>query len=140
MNETRNHCKEMNMNMNAKIVARFVGAGLIAAAFLGPKVFAADPTDAVRTHTVKFEDLTLNSTARAATLYRRLHQAAKQVCEQPGADQRNLTAFQLQQSCIVRAESRAVDSVHSGALSAYYQMTLGHSAPVAVVSAQNNVK
>jgi UrcA family protein len=127
----------MTMNMNIKIVVRCLGMGLIAAAFLGPKVFAADPTDSVRTRTVKFEDLSLNDQSGAATLYQRIHQAAKQVCEQPGADQRNLKALQMQQSCMVRAESRAVDNVHSGALSAYYQMTLGH--PYAV-SAQNNVK
>jgi UrcA family protein len=126
----------MTMNMNRKIVARFLGGFLIAAAFLGPKVFAADPTDSVRTQTVKFEDLSVNTQAGAASLYRRIHQAAKQVCEQPGADGKDLKALQIQQACIVRAESRAVDNVHSGALSAYYQMTLGHSY---AVSAQNNV-
>ena len=125
------------MNMNSKIVSRFLAGFLITAAFLAPKVFAADPTDSVRTQTVKFEDLSVNTQAGAAALYQRIHRAAKQVCEQPGADQRNLKAWQMQQSCIVRAESRAVDNVHSGALSAYYQMTLGH--PYAVL-AQNNVK
>ena len=125
------------MSMNRKFVARFLGAFLIAAAFLGPKVFAADPTDSVRTQTVKFEDLSVNTQAGAAALYQRIHHAAKQVCEQPGADGKNLQALQMQQSCIARAESRAVDNVHSGALSAYYQMTLGH--PYAVL-AQNNVK
>jgi UrcA family protein len=127
----------MTMNMNTKFVTRFFGLGLIAAAFLGPKVFAADPTDSTRTQTVKFEDLSVSTQAGAATLYQRIHQAAKQVCEQPGADEKNLRALQLQQSCIARAESRAVDNVHSGALSAYYQTKLGRSY---AVSAQNNVK
>ena len=126
------------MNMNIKIVVRCLGMGLIAAAFLGPKVFAADPTDSVRTQTVKFEDLSLNDQSGAATLYQRIHQAAKQVCEQPGADVKNLQALQMQQSCIARAEARAVDNVHSGALSAYYQMKLGHS--YAMVLAQNDAK
>jgi len=127
----------MTMNMNTKIVARFVGVSLIAAAFLGPKVFAADPSDSVRTQTVKFEDLSVNTQAGAVTLYQRIHRAAKQVCEQPGAEERNLTALAMQQSCMARAESRAVDNVHSGALSAYYRMTIGHTF---AVSAQNNVK
>jgi len=123
------------MNMNSKIVARFLGAFLIAAAFLSPKVFAAEPTDSVRTQTVKFEDLNLSTQAGTVALYQRIHQAAKQVCEQ--GDARDLGAMQMQRSCIVRAESRAVDNVHSGALSAYYQTKLGHT--YAVV-AQNNVK
>ena len=124
------------MNMNSKIVARVVGIALIAAAFAGPKVFAADETDAVRTQTVKFADLNASSQAGAVALYKRIHQAAKQVCAEPDAS-RNLRAFEMEQSCIARAESSAVDRVHSGALSAYYQMTLGHSYPV---SASNNVK
>lgn len=125
------------MKMNTKTVARFVSIALIGAAFAGPKVFAADPTDSVRTETIKFADLSLDSQAGAVSLYQRIHQAAKRVCEQPGTDQRNLRVMDMQQSCIARAESRAVDNVHSGALSAYYQMTLGHSS---AVTASNNVK
>lgn len=130
MNKTLNHCKEMTMNMNNKIAARFLGLSLIAAPVLGPQVHAADATDSERTQTVKFADLSVNTEAGAAALYQRIHHAAKQVCEQPGVDQRNLQALQLQQSCIARAESRAVDNVHSAALSAYYQMTLGHTSAV----------
>lgn len=125
------------MKMNTKTVARFVSIALIGAAFAGPQVFAADPSDAVRTETIKFADLSLDSQAGAVSLYQRIHQAAKRVCEQPGTDQRNLRVMDMQQSCIARAESRAVDNVHSGALSVYYQMTLGHAS---VVTASNNVK
>ena len=85
----------------------------------------------------RFEILqTVQTRAGAATLYQRIHQAAKQVCEQTGAD-RNLQARQMQESCIARAESRAVDNVHSNALSAYYQMTHGSSYPV---TAANDVR
>jgi UrcA family protein len=126
----------MTMNMNSKLVARVVGIALIGAAIAGPKAFAADPTDPVRTQTVKFADLSVQTRAGAATLYQRIHQAAKQVCEQTGAD-RNLQARQMQESCIARAESRAVDNVHSNALSAYYQMTHGSSYPM---TASNNVR
>lgn len=125
------------MNMNSKLVARVVGIALISAAFAGPTAFAADPTDSVRTHTVNFADLSVETRAGAATLYQRIHQAAKKVCEQPGADNRNLKAHQMQDSCIARAESRAVDNVHSNALSAYYQMTHGSSYPM---TASNNVR
>jgi UrcA family protein len=124
------------MSMNSKIAARFLGVSLIAAAFLGPQAFAADPPDSVRSQTVKFADLSVNTEAGAAALYQRIHQAAKQVCEQPGVDQRNLKAAQMQESCMARAELRAVDNVHSAALSAYYQMTLGHRS---AVLASNNV-
>ncbi len=125
------------MNISSKIVARVVGIALIAAAFAGPKVFAADPSDSVRTETVNFEDLSAGAQAGAVTLYQRIRQAAKHVCEQPGADSKNLRALQMQQSCIAAAESGAVDKVHSGALSAYYQTIHGSSYPM---TASNNVK
>ncbi len=125
------------MKIDSKIVARITGIALIGAAFIGPKVFAADPADSVRTQTVKFADLSVNTQAGTAALYQRIHQAAKQVCEQPGADQRNLQAYAMQQSCMVRAESRAVDDVHSGALSAYYRTIHGSSY---TMTASNNVK
>jgi UrcA family protein len=127
----------MTMNMHSKIVARFVGIALITAAFAVPKAFAADPADSVRTQTVKFDDLSVGVQAGAVTLYQRIHQAAKQVCAQPGADSKNLRVLEIQQSCIARAESRAVDDVHSGALSAYYQTIHGSSY---AMTASNNVK
>jgi len=127
----------MTMNMTSQIVARLAGIALIASAFAVPKVFAADPNDSVRTATVHFEDLSVDSQAGAATLYQRIHHAAQQVCGQPGADNRNLQALKMQETCIARAESRAVADVHSNALSAYYQKTHGISY---ALTAANNVK
>jgi hypothetical protein len=57
------------------------------------------------------------------------------VCEQPGSDQRNFGA--LPEACMARAKSRAVGNGHSGALSAYYPMALGHAQ---AVTASNKVK
>jgi UrcA family protein len=123
----------MTMNMNSKIVARFVSIALIGAAVSG-QVFAADSTDSVRMQKVTYADLNVDSPAGAAALYQRIHQAAKKVCSQPDV---GLKSLEMQKSCMARAESGAVENVHSGALSAYYQRTLGH--PYAV-SASNNVK
>ncbi len=126
----------MNMNVNSKIVARILTIALMAGTVYGPKVFAADSTGAVRTQKVAYADLNLSSQAGITTLYQRIHQAAGQVCEEWDA-LRSINALQVQKACVARAEANAVKDVHSSALSAYYQMTLGHSYPM---SALNNVK
>jgi UrcA family protein len=125
----------MTMNMTRKITTHFVGIALIGAAVSG-QVFAADSTDAARTRAVNYADLNMGSQAGIAALYQRIHQAAKKVCDESDAG-RNLQSIAAQNSCIARAESNAVSDVRSGALSAYYEKTLGQTY---AVSASNNVK
>jgi UrcA family protein len=126
----------MTTCINTQLFVRYLGILFIAGAFLVPKVFAAEPTDGVRTETVKFEDLAVNSPAGAAALYARIHRAAQAVCVQPGTDGRNLRSRTTEQTCMAQSESRAVKSVNSGALSAYYQSKVGHPSIIVATNVQ----
>jgi UrcA family protein len=123
----------MNMNNHSKLFARYTGILVITGAFLSANAFAADPSDAPRSETVKFQDLNTGSNSGAAALYQRIHSAAQKVCAQPG-DGRALAARSVEQRCMAQSEARAVESVHSSALTAFYQTKIGHADSVVVLS------
>ncbi len=117
------------MNTTSKFLTRGLSIVLIASAFFSGKIFAAEPAYTVRNEVIKYQDLDLNTPAGVASLYQRIHGAAKQVCSLAGDDNRDLAAHAEAQKCIAQSVASAVDSIHSGALSAYYQAKLGRSAP-----------
>lgn len=109
------------MNSTIKATSRvslvFSAAMLLASVAGVPAAFAdAD----VRTETVKFQDLNIDTPAGVQALYGRIHAAAKRVCAQtdpvlqPAAN-----------GCARKAEADAVQKLSFPQLTAYYRMKTG---------------
>ena len=81
--------------------------------------FTAKADDQVRSETVKFADLNVSTPAGAEALYRRIHAAARRVCEQPAGELAGAGR------CITKAESEAIEKVNLPLLTAYYQQKTG---------------
>ncbi len=121
--------------MTAQFVTRCFGAALIAGTMLAGHTFAAQPGD-VPSQIVKFGDLNLNSTEGVATLYKRIHRAAEQLC--PSSSETRLLASASSAQCVAQSEARAVKDVNNAALTGYYMVKTGGSKPA--VLASNNTK
>jgi UrcA family protein len=100
----------------------------VGAACLAATATAQIPdSNAVRSVTVQYRDLDVNTPAGATALYGRIRGAARFVCGEEG---RSLDEKRQWQDCFDAALSQAVDSVHSPLLS-----TLG-TGPAAPPTAQ----
>jgi UrcA family protein len=105
--------------------------GLLLASWLGSlgactEAVAADQATQVLTRRVSFADLDLTRNAGAATLYSRIHLAARQVCE-PLVGTPILKAIEPTHRCIQAAIARAVADVNSPALRSYYLSKSGQT-------------
>jgi UrcA family protein len=83
-------------------------------------VSSAFADDQVRTETVKFQDLNVDTPAGVQALYTRIHSAAKRVCSENDPVLRLASAL-----CIRKAEAKAVETVSIPQLTAYYRMKTG---------------
>ena len=84
-------------------------------------VVTANATDAryvEKSQVVAFDDLDLNRDAGAATLYGRLRNAAKEVC-QPDVDRYYISAWAGYGRCVDETIANAVAKVDNKALTAY---------------------
>jgi UrcA family protein len=82
--------------------------------------------DEVKSETVKFADLNVDTQAGVETLYSRLHSAARRVCFQTDP-----TLQYAATGCIRNSLARAVEKVNLPLLTAYYQMKTGsHAEPL----------
>jgi UrcA family protein len=79
----------------------------------------AEGADIPRTETVQFGDLDLSSQQGAIALFRRLHSAAHDVCNQPAGDP--AFAVGLYKYCVTHALREAVSTVDQPVLTAYAQ-------------------
>jgi UrcA family protein len=70
----------MKDQTTSKLITRLFGTALIAAVVLIGKTFAASPLDDTRSAVVNFADLNLDTAQGVSALYRRIHNAAEQVC------------------------------------------------------------
>ncbi len=77
----------------------------------------AEGNDVPRSETVRYGDLDLNNQQGAVTLYRRLHNAAADVCSDPAEDK--YSSVPHYQHCVEQAIGEAVASVDQPALTAY---------------------
>jgi len=113
--------EEIIMNSNVKtenrIPVAFSIAMLLACVCVVSSAFADDQ---VRSETVKFADLNVNTPAGAEALYTRIHGAAKRVCSQ--IDQVLVAA---DSTCARKAEAQAIEKLSLPQLTAYYQMKTG---------------
>jgi len=89
-------------------------------------VAAAEQASEVTTRRVRYADLDLTRDAGAATLYSRIHVAARQVCE-PAYGIRTLKVFEPTHRCIEAAITRAVADVNAPALTSYYLAKTGQT-------------
>lgn len=102
-----------------KTANRFVlsTAMLLASVSVAPGAFAEQP---VRSETVKFQDLNVDSPAGAQALYRRIHAAAERTCEEkdPMMQARAI-------ACTRQAEAKAVQTLSLPQLTTYYREKTG---------------
>jgi UrcA family protein len=109
----------MKTSIRIELAVRCLGLALIGGALLGSQVFAAEPPSTK----VKYGDLNLQTPAGVEALYKRIDQAAKEVCALAGT--RGLLNLTFERDCVASTESQAIKRVHNEALSAYYQAKIG---------------
>jgi len=122
-----------NVTITGKGFATRGAAAILGCILGGTYAFAAEPTDQVRTQTVKFQDLNITTPAGVAALYQRIHSAAGRVCSEDGV--RGLDVAARVKTCAEEAEFRAVADLNLPGLTAYYQLKTGH--PVGVLAAKH---
>jgi UrcA family protein len=105
-----------------RVLLAHCAAALVACAFIVSSALAEEP---VRSETVKFSDLNVNSSAGVEALYRRIHSAAKRVCAPPEGYQTLVGSV----VCVKDAEARAIAQVNLPLLTAYYQRKTGDRTP-----------
>ena len=112
------------MNSNIKTDSwgplAFSTAMVLACVLVASSAFADDQ---VRTETVNFQDLNVDTPAGVKALYGRIHAAAQRVCPKP--DIRDLAPMARAKACITKAESEAIEKVNLPVLTAYYQIKTG---------------
>jgi len=106
-----------------KNFTKIAAATLIAVATLASAAAYAD--NALPSQAVKFGDLNLNSAQGAATLYKRILAAARNVCPGDESD-RQLGPISVRQSCTDEAVARAVRQINNTTLTSYYSEKTGH--------------
>ena len=110
------------MNSNVKNVDRrslaFSTAMLLACLWAGSTAFAGEE---LRSQTVKFQDLNLNTPEGVRALYGRIHTAAWGVCSTTNDPIDQLGA----RACAKKAEAKAIETVNLPQLTAFYRMKTG---------------
>jgi|SRR5579862_3871043 len=97
-------------------------AMLLASVWVVPGAFAEEP---VRSETVKFSDLNVNTQAGVQILFSRIHAAARRVCEQADPVMRFGAG-----ACARKAEARAIQTLSLPQLTAYYREKTGNQSPL----------
>ena len=117
MNSNIKTAKHMSLTFPAAMLLACVWA--ISTAFAGEQI---------RSETVKFPDLDLNTSAGVQTLYTRIHAAAWRVCSSTSNDplyQRGT------RDCAKQAEAKAIGTVNLPQLTAFYRLKTGdHTQPL----------
>lgn len=117
------------MNSSSKIANRMPCA--FSAAMLLACVWAVSPAFAgeqLRSVTVKFPDLDVNTSEGVQALYGRIHAAAWRVCSTPSAD----PIYQMgTRRCAKNAEAKAIEGLNLPQLTAFYRVKTGdHTQPL----------
>jgi UrcA family protein len=97
----------------------------VAALTFAPGFAHADTADEVLTKTVRFQDLNLDNRSGVESLYRRIENAAGEVC---GPDRRTGSPFvsAAWTKCVTTAVQQAVRTVDRPSLTAYYVQHQAH--------------
>ena len=114
------------MSQSHRVIVRMVALLALPALFMVGPAFAAVAAEAPPSVTVQYNDLNLNSPEGVASLYKRIQNAATEVCrpvEGPQSVSRSLwTAWN---ECFYHAIAHAVRAVHNDKLSAYHWQRIG---------------
>jgi UrcA family protein len=95
-------------------------ATLLACVLVVSNAFADEQ---VRTETVRFQDLNVNTPAGVAALFRRIHLAAERVCSPPAGWPEKIRAA----ACARDAEAKAIEKLNLPLLIDHYRMKIaGH--------------
>ena len=98
----------------------FSAAMLLACVWAISTAFAGEQ---VRSETVKFPDLDVNTSEGVQTLYGRIHAAAWRVCSTSSTD----PLFQLgARKCARNAEAKAIETLSLPQLTAFYRTKIGN--------------
>jgi len=116
------------MNSNVQTINRtflvYSAAALLACVLVAPR---ASADEQIRSETVKFQDLNVNTPSGAEALYGRIHAAAKRVCDQPGQWMPGSVP-----ACVRNAEAAAIGKLDLPLLTAFYRTKTGdHSSLIA---------
>jgi UrcA family protein len=110
---------DSNVKTANRIPVAFWTAMLLACVWVTSRAVADDQ---VRTETVKFQDLNVDTPAGAQVLFSRIHAAANRVCSESRSDPLSWVAAA---ACAKRAEAQAIEKLGLPQLTAYYQMKTG---------------
>ena len=99
-------------------------AGAFAALTVATASFAAAPSVAPPTVSVRFDDLNLTTTAGVNSLYRRISAAARQVC--PDVYSRDLAVVAAGERCQASAVSQAVRELNNPQLALVHAAHVSH--------------
>jgi UrcA family protein len=114
--------EEITMNSNIKTANRmplaFSAAMLAACVWLVSPAFAGEQ---LRSETVKFPDLNMNTPEGVQALYRRIHAAALRVCTSTDPIQQLAAS-----DCAKNAEAKAIETVNLPQLTAFYRTKTGN--------------
>jgi len=114
------------MNSRVKIANRMPVAAMLLACVWA--ISTAVAGQQVRSETVKFTDLDVNTSAGVQTLYGRIHAAAWRVCSNTSSD----PFYQFgARDCAKKSEAKAIETLNLPQLTAFYRMKTGdHSQPL----------
>lgn len=103
----------------------------IAAGLVTSTAFAAElPSDTAQSRIVSYSDLKLDRHDSAATLYRRIQNAAREVCR-PEFDDRALAHAVSTRACVEQSVARAVSDVNRPELTAYHALKQSRASTLA---------
>jgi UrcA family protein len=117
-------------NRNFTLAA--VAAMCLAAVTVG--AHADEAVNVVAARTVHYADLNLNTQAGAAVLYRRIRNAAEQLCGDVGS--RQLAQAAAAKACVERAIVASVRSVNNPKLTSEYNTRVGAAQPINLATAR----
>jgi UrcA family protein len=122
--------EEIIMNSNIKTPNRIAlalsTATLLTCVWAASNAFADEQ---VRSETVKFQDLNVNTPEGAQALYGRIHAAAKRVCYVSDS-----VLEQASAACARKAEGDAIQKLNMSQLTAYYKIKTGGHTPLLVAA------
>ena len=111
--------------ISSRVLASVIGAYVVAAVLVAPRVTHADSIAQAPAVAVRLSDLNLDSRSGVATVYQRIRTAANDVCKDY-APHGTLLPSGAYQSCIRDAVSAAVGKLDSPLLTAYHDERNGH--------------
>ena len=109
----------MNSSVKINRVVLAFSAAMLLACEVAASAYADDQV--VRSQTVKFQDLNVDTPAGVEALYGRIHAAAQRVCSETGDPIQQIAAA----SCAKKAEANAIGNLGLIQLTAYYRMKTG---------------